>query len=68
MPTIETYQKQAKLLVRQHREGDYSVGERFRRLARFSELPDVEALKMRLPLALAQEIVAAEAGFPDWAA
>ena len=26
MPTIETYRKQAKLLLRWHREGNYSLG------------------------------------------
>ena len=68
MPTIETYRKQAKLLVRWHREGNYSIGGRVRNLERYQSLTDHEALVMKFTLALAQEIVAAEAGHPSWAA
>ncbi|MBC9031290.1 VOC family protein [Sphingomonas sp. JC676] len=68
MPMIETYRKQAKLLVRWHREGNYSVGGKLRMLDRFQDVTDREALDMALPLTLAQEIVAVEAGFADWAA
>lgn len=68
MPTLETYRKQAKLLMRWHREGDYSIGEKLRLLPRFRALTDREALDMEFPLVLAQEVVAAEAGYADWAA
>jgi catechol 2,3-dioxygenase-like lactoylglutathione lyase family enzyme len=68
MPSIETYRKQAKLLVRWHRERNYSIGEKLRLLERYHHLTDVEALEMAMPLTLAQEIVAVEAGFRDWAA
>lgn len=68
MPDLDTYRKHAKLLVRQHRDGDYSVGGKIRQLPRFSHLTDREALDRPMSLALAQEIVAVEAGFPDWAA
>ncbi|MDB5704010.1 MAG: bleomycin resistance protein [Sphingomonas bacterium] len=68
MPTIETYRKQAKLLVRWHREGNYSIGGKLRLVERYRHLTDREALDMAMPLALAQEIVAIEAGFPNWAA
>jgi uncharacterized glyoxalase superfamily protein PhnB len=68
MPTIETYRKQAKLLVRWHREGNYSIGGRVRNLERYQSLTDREALALKFTLALAQEIVAAEAGHPSWAA
>jgi uncharacterized glyoxalase superfamily protein PhnB len=67
MPTIETYRKQAKLLLRWHREGNYSVGGKFRLLARFRTLTDREALEMKFPLMLAQEIIAVEAGYRNWA-
>ena len=67
MPTIETYRKQAKLLLRWHREKNYSIGGKFRTLERFSSLTDREALDMKLTLTLAQEIVAVEAGYKDWA-
>jgi len=68
MPSIETYRKHAKLLVRWHRERNYSIGEKIRLLERYRHLTDVEALEMAMPLTLAQEIVAVEAGFRDWAA
>jgi uncharacterized glyoxalase superfamily protein PhnB len=68
MPSIETFRKQAKLLVRWHRERNYSIGEKLRLLDRYRHLTDVEILEMALPLTLAQEIVAVEAGFRDWTA
>jgi uncharacterized glyoxalase superfamily protein PhnB len=67
-PALEAYRKHAKLLLRWHREGNYSVGGKLRLLKRFSHLTDREALDMPLPLTLAQEVVAVEAGFPTWAA
>ena len=67
MPSIETFRKQAKQLVRWHRERNYSIGEKVRLLERYRHLTDVEILQMTMPLTLAQEIVAVEAGFPDWA-
>lgn len=68
MPSIETYRKQAKLLVRWHRERNYSIGGKLRLLERYRQLTDVEVIEMAMPLTLAQEIVAVEAGFQDWAA
>jgi catechol 2,3-dioxygenase-like lactoylglutathione lyase family enzyme len=68
MPSIETYRKHAKLLVRWHRERNYSIGGKVRLLERYRHLTDVEVLEMVMPLTLAQEIVAVEAGFRDWAA
>ncbi|HXR16796.1 MAG TPA: glyoxalase superfamily protein [Terriglobales bacterium] len=67
MPTIETYRKQAKLLLRWHREGDYSIGERVRRLERYQSLTDREVLALKFTLTVAQEIVAMEAGYQSWA-
>jgi len=67
MPTLDTYRKQAKLLVRWHREGDYSIGGRVRQLERYRALTDCEVLKLKFTLALAQEIVAVEAGHQSWA-
>src|SRR5262249_31729791 len=67
MPRIDSYRKQAKQFVRWHRERNYSVGEKVRLIGRFRGLRDVEVLDMELPLTLAQEIVAVEAGFKDWA-
>lgn len=67
MPTIDTYKKQAKLLVRWHREGNHSIGGRIRQLDRYRTLSDREALAMPFPLHEAQEIIALEAGHTSWA-
>lgn len=67
MPTLETYRKQAKLLFRWHRERDYSIGGKVRQLERYRSLTDHEVLALKFPLALAQEIVAVEAGYRNWA-
>ena len=67
MDKLESYRKQAKLLVRWHREGNVSLGGRLRGLSRFRTVTDKAALAMALPLALAQEIIAAEAGHTTWA-
>jgi uncharacterized glyoxalase superfamily protein PhnB len=67
MPTIETYRKQAKLLLRWHREGDYSIGGRVRRLERYHSLTDREVLALKFTLTVAQEVVAVEAGYQSWA-
>jgi catechol 2,3-dioxygenase-like lactoylglutathione lyase family enzyme len=67
MPTLETYRKHAKLLVRWHQERDYSIGERVRRIERYKALTDREVLDLRFTLALAQEIIAVEAGHKNWA-
>jgi len=48
--TIETYRKQAKLLLRWHRQGDYSVGGRVRQLERYRSLIDPEVLALALRL------------------
>jgi uncharacterized glyoxalase superfamily protein PhnB len=67
MPTLETYRKQAKLLVRWHHEGDYSIGGRVRQLERYRSFTDREVLALKFTLSLAQEIVAVEAGHRSWA-
>jgi len=66
MPTLDTYRKHARLLQRWHREDNYSIGEKIRRLDRYRTLTDRQALDMPFPLALAQEIVAVEAGYIGW--
>jgi hypothetical protein len=67
MSQLDIYKKKAKQLVRWHREGNYSVGERIRRLTRYKMLTDREALALKFPLHLAQEIIALEAGYGSWA-
>lgn len=66
MPTLETYRKQAKLLLRWHRERDYSIGGRLRQLERYRSLTDQEVLALKFTLTLAQEVVAVEAGYRNW--
>jgi catechol 2,3-dioxygenase-like lactoylglutathione lyase family enzyme len=68
MSTLESFRKQARQLVRWHREANYSVAGRIRMLARYRDLTDVAALALRFPLAEAQEIIAVENGHQSWAA
>lgn len=67
MPKLETFRKQAKQLLRWHREGNYSVAGRIRNLPRYRELTDSAALALPFPLAEAQEVIAAENGHESWA-
>ena len=68
MSTLESFRKQARQLVRWHRDGNYSVGGRIRMLPRYRNLTDVAALALRFPLAEAQEIIAVENGHENWTA
>ena len=68
MTHLDIYRKQAKQLVRWHREGNYSVAGRIRRLARYAHVTDRQALELRFQLHEAQEIVALEAGYDSWSA
>ena len=68
MLNLDNLKKQAKLLVRWHRDGNYSVGGRIRTLPRYRELTDVEALALKFPLSEAQKIIALDAGYASWAA
>jgi catechol 2,3-dioxygenase-like lactoylglutathione lyase family enzyme len=64
--SLENFRKQAKLLVRWHRERNYSVGGRIRRLPRYEGLTDAETLALPFALHEAQEIIAREQGFTSW--
>ena len=68
MSHLDICKKQAKQLVRWHREGSHSIGGRIRGLARYKTLTDHEALALEFPLREAQEIIALEAGYDGWAA
>ncbi|MGZ0146547.1 glyoxalase superfamily protein [Kribbella sp. WER1] len=68
MPVLETYKKQAKQLLRWHRDGNYAVGGRIRQLPRYRDLTDHESLALNFKLTEAQEIIALEAGYDSWAA
>jgi hypothetical protein len=64
---LESFRKQAKQLIRWHREGNYSVGGRIRTLSRYRELTDAAVPALRFPLAEAQEVIAKENGYESWA-
>ncbi len=69
MPDLENLKKQAKLILRWHREGHYPVAAQIRRLLpRFSKMPDAEILAASFKLGDAQEMVAREHGFDNWQA
>ena len=48
MPSIETYRKQAKQLVRWHRERNYSIGEKLRLIERLKRA-SIVGRSSRLP-------------------
>ncbi len=69
MPNLENLKKQAKLILRQHREGHYPVAAQIRaRLSRFQNMSDFEILAAGFRLSDAQELVAKEQGFESWQA
>jgi catechol 2,3-dioxygenase-like lactoylglutathione lyase family enzyme len=68
MPNIENLKKRAKSLVKQHRDRYWPVAEKLRdTLPRFAKLTDRAILDASFSLADAHEIVAREAGYPNWA-
>jgi catechol 2,3-dioxygenase-like lactoylglutathione lyase family enzyme len=69
MPSIENLKKQAKLVLRWHRERYYPVAARIRTtLPRFSHLTDAQVLATSFKLSDAQELVARQSGFENWQA
>lgn len=69
MPDLENLKKQAKLILRWHRERHYPVAAQIRGyLPRFRNIPDSEILAASFKLSDAQEIVARQHGFDDWQA
>ncbi len=69
MPDLENLRKQAKLILRWHREQHYPVAAQIRQLIpRFLNMPDSEILAASFKLSDAQEIVAREHGFESWQA
>jgi catechol 2,3-dioxygenase-like lactoylglutathione lyase family enzyme len=69
MPNLENLKKQAKLILRWHRERHYPVAAQIREhLPRFANKPDSEILAASLKLSDAQELVAREQGFESWQA
>jgi catechol 2,3-dioxygenase-like lactoylglutathione lyase family enzyme len=69
VPNLENLKKQAKLMLRWHRERHYPVAEQIRaHLPRFLNMPDAEILAADFKLSDAQEIVARQQGFDSWQA
>ena len=69
MPNLENLKKQAKLILRWHRECHYPVAAQIREhLPRFLNMPDSEILAASFKLGDAQEMVARQQGFDSWQA
>jgi len=69
MPSLENLKKQAKLVLRWHRDRYYPVAAQIRaRLPRYRHLSDPEILAASFKLSDAQELVARQAGFESWQA
>jgi catechol 2,3-dioxygenase-like lactoylglutathione lyase family enzyme len=69
MLNLENLRKQAKLILRWHRERHYPVAAQIREhLSRFENMTDSEILAATFKLSDAQEIVARQQGFDSWQA
>ena len=69
MPNLENLKKQAKLILRWHRERHYPVAAQIRGLMpRFLNMRDSEILAANFKLSDAQEMVARQHGFDSWQA
>ena len=69
MPSLENLRKQAKLILRWHRDRYYPVAAQIRSgLPRFSQMTDPEILVQSFKLGDAQELVARQNGFESWQA
>jgi catechol 2,3-dioxygenase-like lactoylglutathione lyase family enzyme len=69
MPNLENLRKQAKLVLRWHRDRYYPVAVQIRSgLPRFSQMTDSEILAQSFKLGDAQELVARQHGFDSWQA
>ncbi|ODT07231.1 MAG: lactoylglutathione lyase [Mesorhizobium sp. SCN 65-20] len=69
MSNLENFRKQAKQVVRWHREGYFPVAAQIRdKLPRFGHYSDSEIMRAAFKLSDAQELVARREGFDDWQA
>src|SRR5215475_6111448 len=69
MPNLENLRKQAKLILRRHRDRYYPVAAQIRSgLPRFSQMTDPDILAHSFKLGDAQELVARQHGFENWQA
>jgi catechol 2,3-dioxygenase-like lactoylglutathione lyase family enzyme len=69
MPNLENLRKQAKLVLRWHRDRYHPVAAQIRSgLSRFGHMTDSEILAQSFKLSDAQELVARQHGFENWQA
>jgi catechol 2,3-dioxygenase-like lactoylglutathione lyase family enzyme len=69
MPSLENLRKQAKLVLRWHRDRYHPVAAQIRSgLPRFGQMTDSEILAQSFKLGDAQELVARQHGFENWRA
>jgi catechol 2,3-dioxygenase-like lactoylglutathione lyase family enzyme len=68
MPSLENLRKQAKLILRWHRDRYYPVAAQIRTLPRYQHMTDTEVLAASFKLSDAQELVARQSGFESWQA
>src|SRR5229473_154013 len=69
MPNLENLRKQAKLILRWHRDRYYPVAAQIRSgLPRYGQMSDPEILAQSFKLSDAQELVARQHGFESWQA
>lgn len=69
MPNLENLKKQAKLVLRRHRDRYYPVAVQIRTaLPRYQHMTDKEVLAHSFKLSDAQELVARQHGFQSWEA
>jgi hypothetical protein len=69
MPSLENLRKQAKLILRWHRDRHYPVAAQIRTvLPRYHRMTDAEILSHSFKLSDAQEMVARQQGFESWQA
>src|SRR3982074_3399807 len=69
MPNLENLRKQAKLILRWHRDRYHPVAAQIRTgLPRYSQMTDSEILAQGFKLGDAQELVARQHGFESWQA
>ena len=67
MPNLENLKKQAKLILRWHRQRHYPVAAQIRELVpRFLNMSDSEILAASFKLSDAQEMIARQHGFDSW--
>ncbi|MGH7948891.1 MAG: VOC family protein, partial [Candidatus Binataceae bacterium] len=69
MPSLENLRKQAKQVLRWHREKYHPIAAQIRSvLPRYRHLSDVQVFAQTFKLSDAQELVARQSGFESWRA